>query len=133
MNTVNRYANTSMVEEFLLNILTGTVSDHVYPNTLPSAIGNDWNDMVLVDCDLPMVDYGNYTQATVYIYLYARPRTNGTKNGALLAQLENKLCDVLDTVKDAHYAVNRLSNGADYDTNIQWHRNYVYFNLIITK
>lgn len=133
MNELNRYANTSMVEKYLYSILNGVVSDHTFPGTLPSTIGNSWNDMVLIDCDLPMTDYGPYSSATVYIFLYARPKTDGTKNVPLLAQMENKLCDVLDSIGDVHYSVNRMSNGSDYDTNIQWHRNFVYFNLTVTR
>lgn len=131
MNTLNRYANTSKVEEYLYSILNGAVSDQTFAGTLPSSIDSAWNDMVLIDCDLPMTDYGPYSSATVYVFLYARPNANGSKNVPLLAQMEDKLCDVLDSISDAHYSVNRMSNGADYDTNIQWHRNFVYFNLII--
>lgn len=133
MNTLNRYANTSMVEEYLYGIINGSVSDHTFPGTLPSSIGDDWNDMVLIDCDLPMTDNGPYSSATVYIFLYARPNADGTKKVPVLANLEGKLCDVLDSAHNEHYSVERLSTGADYDTNINWHRNYVYLNVIITK
>lgn len=133
LRTLNRHANTSMVEEYLYSILNGAVSDHTFAGTLPAAIDGSWNDMVLIDCDLPMTDYGPYSSATVYIFLYARPNADGTKNVQLLYQMEDKLCDVLDSISDQHYSVDRLSNGADYDTNIQWHRNFVYFNLIITN
>lgn len=132
MNDLNRYANTSKVEEYLYSILNGAVSDHTFPGTLPSSIGSDWKDMVLIDCDLPMTDYGPYSSATVYIWLYARPNSDGSKNVPLLAQLEDRVCDVLDSISDDHYSVDRVSNGADYDTNINWHRNFVYFNLIVT-
>ena len=131
MRELNRHANTSMVEEYLYSVLNGAVSDHTFAGTLPTAIDNAWNDMVLIDCDLPMTDYGVYSKATVYVFLYARPNPDGTKNVPKLYELENKLCDVLDSISDAHYSVDRLSNGADYDTAIGWHRNYVYFNLII--
>lgn len=133
MRELNRHANTSMVEEYLYSVLNGAVSDHTFAGTLPTAIDNAWNDMVLIDCDLPMTDYGPYSKATVYVFLYARPNPDGTKNVPKLYELENKLCDVLDSISDAHYSVDRLSNGADYDTAIGWHRNYVYFNLIITN
>ena len=133
MRTLNRYANTSKVEEYLYSILKGAVSDQTFAGTLPSSIGSAWNDMVLIDCDLPMTDYGPYSSATVYVFLYARPNANGSKNVPLLAQMEDKLCDVLDSIYDDHYSVERLSNGADYDTTLQWHRNFVYFNLIITN
>ena len=132
MKELNRYANTSMVEEYLYGIIQGAVSDQTFVGTLPSTIDNAWNDMVLIDCDLPMSDMGPYSSATVYVFLYARPNADGSKNVPLLAQLENKLCDVLDSIHDDHYSVERLSNGADYDTTLQWHRNFVYFNLIIT-
>lgn len=131
MNELNRHANTSMVEEYLYQAMIGSVSDHVFAGTLPSTTGGDWNDMVLIDCDLPMTDYGPYSSATVYVFLYARPHPDGTKNVGLLANLENKLCDVLDSISNDHYTVTRQSNGADYDTTLQWHRNFVYFNLII--
>lgn len=131
MNKLNKYANTSQVEEYLYTILNGVVSDHTFSGTLPTTIDSSWNDMVLIDCDLPMIDYGPYSSATVYIFLYARPNADGTKKVPLLSLMENKLCDVLDNISDVHYTVNRLSNGADYDTTLQWHRNYVYFNLII--
>lgn len=121
-----------MVEEYLYSVLNGAVSDHTFAGTLPTAIDSAWNDMVLIDCDLPMTDYGVYSKATVYIFLYARPYADGTKNVPKLYELENKLCDVLDSISDDHYSVDRLSNGAYYDTAIGWHRNYVYFNLIIT-
>ena len=133
MRELNRYANTSMVEEYLYSILNGVVSDHTFAGTLPSAIDGDWNDMVLIDCDLPMTDYGVYSAATVYIFLYARPNADGSKNVPLLYEMENKLCNVLDSIHHDHYSVDRLSNGADYDSNIHWHRNFVYFNLIITS
>ena len=133
MKKLNRHANTSMVEEYLYGILNGAVSDHTFAGTLPSAIDGTWNDMVLIDCDLPMTDYGPYSAATVYIFLYARPFADGTKNVAKLATMENAVCDVLDSIHDAHYSVDRLSNGADYDTVVNWHRNFVYFNLIITS
>ena len=122
-----------MVEEYLYSVLNGAVSDHTFAGTLPTAIDRAWNDMVLIDCDLPMTDYGVYSKATVYIFLYARPNADGSKNVPKLYELENSLCDVLDSISDDHYSVDRLSNGADYDTAIGWHRNYVYFNLIITN
>lgn len=120
-----------MVEEYLYSILNGAVSDHTFAGTLPSAIGNEWDDMVLIDCDLPMMDYDTYSSATVYIFLYARPNADGTKNVRRLYDMENALCDVLDSVNDVYYKVHRLSNGSDYDTSIGWHRNFVYFSLII--
>lgn len=131
MRELNRHANTSMVEEYLYSILNGVVSDHTFAGTLPSAIGNEWNDMVLIDCDLPMTDYGVYSKATVYIFLYARPNADGTKNVPKLYEMENSLCDVLDSIHDKHYSVERLSNGSGYDSSISWHSNFVYFNLII--
>ena len=132
MRELNRHANTSMVEEYLYQALIGSVSDHVFAGTLPSTTGGDWNDMVLIDCDLPMTDYGPYSKATVYVFLYARPNPDGSKNVPLLYQMENNLCDVLNSIHDDHYSVERISNGSDYDSSISWHRNFVYFNLTIT-
>lgn len=132
MRELNRHANTSMVEEYLYSILNGAVSDHTFAGTLPLAIDGAWNDMVLIDCELPIQDYGPYSISTVYIFLYARPNADGSKNVPLLYEMENNLCDVLDSIHDDHYSVERLSNGSDYDSSINWHRNFVYFNLTIT-
>ena len=133
MRELNRHANTSMVEEYLYSVLNGAVSDHTFAGTLPTSIDGAWDDMVLIDCDLPMTDYGVYSKATVYIFLYARPNADGTKNVQKLYEMENKLCDVLNSIYDGHYSVERMSNGSDYDTSINWHRNFVYFNLTITR
>jgi hypothetical protein len=46
--------------------------------------------------------------------------------------MENSLCDVLNSIYDDHYSVERVSNGSDFDNGIAWHRNFVYFNLTIT-
>lgn len=131
MNELNRYANTSRVEDYLYSALYGKVSDHVFIGTITEPKG-DWEDMVLIDCDLPMTDYGPYSKATVYVFLYARPIPDGTKNAVRSIQMEDALCDVLESIQDEHYSVERLSNGADYDAQINWHRNFVYFNLIVT-
>lgn len=120
-----------MVEEYLYSILNGAVSDHTFAGTLPTTVSENWKDMVLIDCDLPMTDYDSHSMATVYIFLYARPNADGTKNVPVLAQMEGKLCDVLDVANDVHYSVHRQSNGGDYDTNIGWHRNYVYLTVKI--
>ena len=132
MRDLNRYANTSKVEEYLYSILNGVVSDHTFAGTLPTAIDASWNDMVLIDCDLPMTDYGPYSSATVYVFLYARPFADGSKNVARLNEMEDALCGILDTLHNSHYSVDRLSNGGDYDANINWHTNFVYLNITIT-
>lgn len=133
MNEHNNYANTSKIEEYLHGILRGTVSDIVFAGTLPSALESSWNDMVLIDCDLPVDDYGPYSKATVYIFLYARPNADGTKNVVRLAQMEESLNNVLDSVSNDHYRITRQSNGSDYDSDINWHRNYVNLNLIVVN
>lgn len=133
MHTHNNYANTSAVEDFLYTAIYGKVSDHVYAGSLPSTTSLPWDDMVVIDCDLPIVDYDCYSTSTVYIFLYARPQADGSKNVVKLAEMERKLNDVLDGVVDAHYTINRQSNGGDYDTAINWHRNYVHLNIVITQ
>lgn len=133
MNTHNKYANTSKIEEYLYGILYGVVSDHVFAGTLPSSIDEDWDDMVLIDCDLPITDYDCYSGGTVYIFLYARPNADGSKNVPVMARLEDAICDVLDNASNPHYSIERQSNGADYDNSVGWHMNFVYFNITITN
>lgn len=132
MNVVNEYANTSKVEEYLYGIINGVVSDHVFVGELPTTIDNTWRDMVLIDCNLPMSDLECYSRATVYLFLYARPNADGTKNVPKMAELERKVNDVLSSASSEHYSINRSGNGADYDTDIKWHRNFVHLNLIVT-
>lgn len=133
MHNHNNYANTSKVEEFIYSLLSGVVSDNVFAGNLPSTISENWNDMIVIDCDLPITDYGCYSVSTIYIFLYARPHEDGSKNVPLLAQMEESLNTVLDKVDDTHYTVSRQSNGADYDSNINWHRNYVYLTIKINQ
>ena len=132
MRDTNKYANTSRVEDFLYNLVYGTVSENVLVGTLTEPNG-DWEDMVLIDCDLPMTDYGPYSSGTVYIFLYARPTPDGEKNVPKLIEMEDNLCDVLELVNDTHYSVERISTGADYDSQVNWHRNFVYLNITITN
>lgn len=131
-NDHNNHANTSQIENYLYSVLYGTVSNHIMLGTVSEPHG-DWDDMILIDCDLPIDDYGPYSKATVYIFLYARPRPDGSKNVAKLARMEEDLNTVLDTVVHPHYTFVRQSNGADYDANVNWHRNYVYLTLNITS
>lgn len=128
----NNYANTSAVEDFLYTRIYGTVSDNVFCGTLPATTNLPWDDMVVIDCDLPIRDYDCLSLSTVYIFLYARPNDNGSKNVVKLAEMERKLNDVLDAARDDHYSVNRQSNGGDYDATINWHRNYVHLNVKIS-
>lgn len=132
MQPHNNYANTSKIEEYLYGILQGTVSDHVFAGTVSEPHG-DWNDMILIDCDLPVTDYGPYSVATVYVFLYARPDSDGAKNVPLLNRMEEDLNAVLDAAVDTHYSIKRQSNGADYDANVNWHRNYVYLTVKINQ
>lgn len=122
----NNNANTSMIENFLYKILKGKVSKEIYISTRPSTINEDLDDFVVVDCDLPIIDRGSQSIATVYIFLYARPLANGTKNVAKLAKMEQALNSVIDTCSDKAYSIVRHANGADYDSGINWHNNFVH-------
>ena len=139
MNEHNKYANTSMIEDYVYSVLYPAVSSHVFVGTLPTAVDNTWGDMVLIDCDLPINDYGCYSKGTVYVFLYARPKADGTKNAPKLASMENDVCDVLDNSKSSqfvyhnpHYSIERVGSGGDYDTVVGWHRNFIHLNITIT-
>ena len=104
--------NISKIETYLAGIIDNVVSDNTYAGTLPTTINSAWSDMVL-------------------IWLYAKPRTDGTKNVALMSQLEKKLNEVIGAADDRHYIISRRDTFTDYDDARKWHCNIVELNITI--
>ena len=123
--------NISNIETYLHSIMNGMVSENTYAGTLPDTMKADWNDMCLIDCGNQIKDMDAYGQGTVLIWLYARPRSNGTKNVATMSQLEENLNYVIKNASNSEYVITRGHTYTDYDNVRQWHCNIVELNILI--
>ena len=123
--------NISRIETYLHGIIDNKVSKNTYAGTLPDTIKSDWNDMVLVDCANRVSDMDAYGEAIVLVWLYARPFENGSKNVAVMDELETKLNEVIENANDRIYVINRRNTYSDYDSDRQWHCNIVELNVRI--
>ena len=123
--------NISRIETYLHGIIDNKVSKNTYAGTLPDTIKSDWNDMVLVDCANRVSDMDAYGEAIVLVWLYARPFENGSKNVAVMDELETKLNEVIENANDKIYVINRRNTYSDYDSDRQWHCNIVELNVRI--
>jgi hypothetical protein len=123
--------NISNIETYLHSIMDGIVSENTYAGTLPDTMKSEWNDMCLIDCGYKINDLDAYGQGVVLIWLYARPRSNGTKNVAIMNDLENKLNYVIQNASNANYSFSRGATYTDYDSTRQWHCNIVELNILI--
>ena len=123
--------NISRIETYLHGIIDNKVSKNTYAGTLPDTIKSDWNDMVLVDCANRVSDMDAYGEAIVLVWLYARPFENGSKNVAMMDELETKLNEVIENANDKIYVINRRNTYSDYDSDRRWHCNIVELNVRI--
>lgn len=123
--------NISEIETYLHSIMNGIVSDNTYAGTLPDTMSSSWEDMCLIDCGNQLHDFDAYGQGIVLIWLYARPRSNGTKNVATMSRLEENLNYVIKNASNSNYVISRGSVYSDYDTIRQWHCNIVELNILI--
>lgn len=123
--------NISKIETYLNSLLDNVVSNNTYAGTLPDTIKADWTDMCLIDCNGAISDFDAYGQGVVFIWLYAKPRGDGTKNTAIMSQLERKLNEVIKNASNSTYQINRRNTYSDYDTDRKWHCNIVELNIII--
>lgn len=123
--------NISKVETYLYGIMDGKVSENTYAGTLPDTIQSAWSDMCLIDCANAIQDMDAYGQGIVLIWLYAKPRSNGTKNTATMSQLEQRLNEVINNARSDVYQINRRNTYSDYDTNRKWHCNIIELNVLI--
>lgn len=131
MNEANDNFNISKIESYLYSIFNGTISDNTFVGRLPDTIQESWEDMCLIDCSSNIVDEDARATGVVFISLYARPNTNGTKNVPKMSQLEVRLNDVIRAAYSPNYSISRRSTYTDYDSNRNWHVNAVQLNILI--
>lgn len=129
MNSDN--LNISNIETYLYSIMANVVSENTYAGTLPDTMQSEWNDMCLIDCGGKLSDFDAYGSGTVFIWLYARPRSNGTKNVAVMSGLEERLNKVINESSNASYSIARGDIYSEYDSIRQWHCNIVELNILI--
>lgn len=123
--------NISNIETYLHSIMDGIVSENTYAGTLPDTLKSEWNDMCLIDCGSKLHDMDAYGQGTILIWLYARPRSNGSKNVATMSKLEDNLNFVIKNASNKDYSISRGVTYSDYDSIRQWHCNIVELNILI--
>lgn len=127
----SNYLNISKIETYIVGLIDNAVSDNTFAGTLPTTINAAWSDMVLVDCVNAIGDLDALGKGVVLVWLYAKPRTDGTKNVALMSKLEKKLNDVINAANDRHYIISRRDTYSEYDEARKWHCNIVELNITI--
>lgn len=127
----SNYLNISKIETYIVGIIDNVVSDNTFAGTLPTTINAAWSDMVLVDCVNAIGDLDALGKGVVLVWLYAKPRTDGTKNVTLMSKLEKKLNDVINAANDRHYIISRRDTYSEYDEARKWHCNIVELNITI--
>lgn len=128
---LNENMNISNIESFLEGIIRGVVSDNVFVGTLPTTIKREWNDMCLVTCSNAISDMEAKGMGIVFIWLYAKPNSDGTKNVAKMLDLETRMNSVIQNNQSPIYAINRRATYTEYDDARKWHCNVVELNIQI--
>lgn len=123
--------NISKIETFFNSLLDGKVSDNTFFTEMPATLKSTWADVVVVDI-VSMADLNAAGQCRVNVFLYAKPKSNGTKNVPVLSKMETALNESVMSNDDKHYKL--LSTGnkyTDYDASRDLHCNIIEFNLLI--
>lgn len=123
--------NISKIETFFNTLLDNKVSDNTFFTFLPPTIKQEWTDVVLVDLPNALRDLNAYGSGMVLVYLFAKSKSDGTKNVARLSQMEKKLNELIESSKDKHYVISRANTYTDYDEQRNLFCNIVEINLTI--
>lgn len=122
--------NISNVEEYIYQLIRNKVSKHIFPS-LPDTIDSRWNDMCWIDCGNGFQDFDAFGKGTILIWLYAKPREDGSKNVTTMSKLEKNLNDAIAQSKSKIYQINRGKTYCDFDATRGWHCNIVELNILI--
>lgn len=131
MNETHNEYNLSKIETYFNSLLENNLSEHVFVGGLPKTMGEGWTDAVMIDCDSSVFDLDAYADGIININLYAKPKSDGSKNVATMSRLEQKLNEIIDAASSETYTISRNATYGSYDTNRQWHLNVVQLNLRI--
>lgn len=131
MNEANDLFNISKIESYLYSLLYGTLTEQTYVGTLPDTIKDTWQEMCLIDCSSDIVDEDARARGVVFVSLFARPNTDGSKNVPKMSQLEQSLNSIIRSADNPHYSISRYATYSDYDSKRNWHVNTVQLNITI--
>lgn len=126
-----KYQNISRIEDFFFTLLSGKVSDNIYPNNLPISIMAEWKDIVVIDVASAVRDLDAYGSGIVLVYIYAKPLDNGIKNVKHMNAMEDQLHDCISNSIHPHYVIRKGSAYSDYDESRNLHCNIYEINLTI--
>ena len=126
--------NISNIETFLNEKFDNIISKNTFVGSkLPdkASIPNTWKDICLIDIPNGVQDREAFGQGTVLVYLYARPMESGRKNVGILAQMEQRLNEILASNTDSNYSISRRLTFTGYNRDIDWHFNVVELTLLV--
>lgn len=126
----NRF-NISSIETFFNELLTEMVSVNMFFTAPPNNIDTTWTHFIVVDCATSIRDLNAFGRGTVLVWLYARPLSSGKKNVAVMSKMEKLLNEAIDSNPNPNYAISRLGEYADYNTDVGMHCNIVQIQLLI--
>lgn len=120
----NDYINITKILSHLNDVIEKNVCSNCYVGTLPSALTDGADKMVVIDCGNATRDLHAYGKSTVNIYLYAATKGR-TMNVSALAELEMAFKKAIDENKfdTEYYSVPNevLLSGQGYDTTYNMH------------
>lgn len=123
---MNANQSISAIETYLYGLFNNVVSAHTYVGSLPETIKASWNDMLLIQCDNGVNDYEGYGNGTVLLFLYARPRSDGSKNVNRLSEMETAARQAIDGMDSSgDYYLYHKKSYSDYDYSRNWHCNII--------
>lgn len=127
---MNDNQNITSIEGFFDKLLGTSVSAQKFMGRIPSTIKDSWNDLVLVDTSYSN-DFDAYGYAMVYVCLYSRPLSDGSKNGKNLKRMTVALNELVRNSKSKTYKIERRSTFPDFDKELNWHYDVVEIKVII--
>lgn len=123
--------NISNIETFLYGLISGEVSENTYVGTLPDTTKSAWNDMVLIDMGTGISDLTAMGRGVINVFLYSKPRADGSKNVNVMSGLEQRLDEVVRSTRDENYCINVSYRDTGFDNARKWHYTIVALNLMI--
>lgn len=105
----------SKIESFFCDLLGKKLSDNVFFSELPAPLNGTWETMVVVDCGDAIENKDAYGTGTVLVWMYARPRGDGSKDVAAIHKMETALRECINSNSSKDYYVSFRRNYSGYD------------------
>ena len=126
----NYNLDIASIEAFLYDAINGKVSKNTFTG-LPDTTRDSWKDMCLVDCGNAINDMRSYGRGSVMIWLYSKPRSDGSKDTRSMAKLERSLDEIVKGLRSDKFAISIRSKYNDYDSDRKWYCTIVILNIIV--